>query len=158
MPEEEPPASTTPAAARFRADYRVLMRVVTMLQVASIPASAAWYQTVVGLTPGHGGEEFEMLFAGTPYESELVLQLHRWEAHEHGELGSPDLAVGNGCSLWFEVDDQAEFDAAWERANDRGAKVLGPPTWNPLAHHREFTIADLDGYVVAIHTAFEPGE
>jgi Glyoxalase/Bleomycin resistance protein/Dioxygenase superfamily len=134
------------------------MRVVTMLQVASIPASAEWYRTVVGLVPGHGGDEFEMLFAGRPYESDLVLQLHRWEAHEHGELGSPDLAVGNGCSLWFETEDRAEFDAVWQRVTDGAVKVLGPPKWNPLAHHHEFTIADLDGYVVAIHTPFELDE
>jgi hypothetical protein len=34
-----------------------------MLRVASIPASVAWYRTVVGLVPGHGGDEFEFTIA-----------------------------------------------------------------------------------------------
>ena len=58
-----------------------------MLQVADVAASSAWYQRALGLRSGHGGDEFEMLFAGEPYATPLILQLHRWEAHEHGFLG-----------------------------------------------------------------------
>lgn len=133
------------------------MQVVPMIQVADVVASSQWYQDALGFVSGHGGDEFEMLFAGQPYATPLLLQLHRWEAHEHGFLGSPDLPVGNGMSLWFEVADQAEFDAAWSRAESRG-EVLSEPSWNPLAHHHEFAIRDPDGYVVAMHTPFSPDE
>ena len=125
-----------------------------MIQVADVAASSEWYQRAVGLVSGHGGDEFEMLFAGSPYESALLLQLHRWDAQEHGFLGSPDLPVGNGSSLWFGVADRAELDAAWERATTAGATVLSEPEWNPLAHHHEFALRDPDGYVLAIHTPF----
>jgi len=131
------------------------MIVVPMLQVQDVAASSAWYQRAFGFVSGHGGDEFEMLFAGEPYATPLVLQLHRWEAHEHGFLGSPDLPIGNGCSLWFQVERTA-FDAAWQRVNDAGADVLAAPAWNPLAHHHEFTLRDPDGYVLAVHTPFDP--
>ena len=127
-----------------------------MIQVADVSESSRWYQNTLGLVSGHGGEEFEMLFAGEPYATPLLLQLHRWEAHEHGFLGSPDLPIGNGSSLWFEVADHAEFDATWDRSAPRG-KVLSEPLWNPLAHHHEFSLCDPDGYVVAVHTPFSPG-
>jgi len=130
------------------------MLVVPMIQVADVVASSAWYQRTLGLTSGHGGEEFEMLYAAEPFASALLLQLHRWDAHEHGFLGSPDVPVGNGSSLWFEVADRAGFDAAWTRAEESHAHVLAEPSWNPLAHHYEFTLGDLDGYVLAVHTPF----
>ena len=95
-----------------------------------------------------------MLFAAEPYASPLLLQLHRWDAHEHGFLGSPDAPVGNGTSLWFQVADRASFDAAWQRAADARADVLAEPAWNPLAHHHEFVVRDPDGYVAAVHTPF----
>jgi len=129
---------------------------VPMLQVADIPAASAWYQAVLGLVSGHGGDEFEMLFAGEPYATPLLLQLHRWEAHEHGFLGRPDLPVGNGSSLWFEVEDTAALTARWNAAATTGATVLAAPAWNPLAHHHEFSLHDHDGYVVVVHTPFDP--
>ena len=125
-----------------------------MIQVADVVGSSQWYQTTVGLVSGHGGDEFEMLFAGEPFASALLLQLHRWEAHEHGFLGSRDVPVGNGSSMWFMVADRAEFDAAWQRASAQADHVLAEPSWNPLAHHYEFTLRDPDGYVLAIHTPF----
>jgi catechol 2,3-dioxygenase-like lactoylglutathione lyase family enzyme len=131
------------------------MRVVPMLQVADVAGSSAWYQSTLGFVSGHGGDEFEMLFAGDPSTGTQVLQLHRWDAAEHGFLGTPGAAVGNGSSLWFEVDDRASFDRLWERVRERAAdRVLAAPAWNPLAHHHEFALRDLDGYVLAVHTPF----
>lgn len=129
-----------------------------MIQVADVVASSEWYQRSLGLVSGHGGDEFEMLFAGEPFASPLLLQLHRWDAHEHGILGSPDLPIGNGMSLWFGLAGRSEFDAAWERASSAGAEVLAEPAWNPIAHHHEFTLRDLDGYVLALHTPFTQDE
>jgi catechol 2,3-dioxygenase-like lactoylglutathione lyase family enzyme len=49
-----------------------------MIVVHDVEATSAWYQRVLGLRSGHGGPEYEMLMSG----ERLVLQLHRWEAHE----------------------------------------------------------------------------
>lgn len=131
------------------------LRVHPMLQVTDVEASSQWYQRTLGLVSGHGGDEFEMLFAGEPFASDLLVQLHRWDAHEHGFLGSPDVAVGNGSSLWFATADKAAFDAAVSRAQAAGATVLQGPQWNPLAHHHEITLRDPDGYIVVVNSPFE---
>jgi catechol 2,3-dioxygenase-like lactoylglutathione lyase family enzyme len=131
------------------------MKLSPMLQVADVEASSRWFQQALGLVSGHGGDEYEMLFAGQPYVTPLMVQLHRWDAHEHGFLGSPDLPVGNGVSLWFEVHDREQLDERWAAAQGVGAEVLAAPTWNPLAHHHEFTVRDPNGYVVVVCTPFE---
>jgi catechol 2,3-dioxygenase-like lactoylglutathione lyase family enzyme len=130
------------------------MRVLPMLQVADVEATSSWYQRVLGLVSGHGGDEYEMLFEGEPYASALLLQLHRWDAHEHAYLGSPDLPRGNGTALFFEVADRAALDAIWARA--RGETVLEAPHWNPLAHHWALALHDPDGYVVVVNTPHDP--
>lgn len=128
-----------------------------MLQVEDVEASSRWYQQILGLVSGHGGPDYEMLFAGTPFESDLLLQLHRWDAHEHGFLGDPAMARGNGCSLWFQVADEAALAAVWDRVKANGVEILAEPSWNPLAHHRELTVRDRDGYVVVAATPYQPG-
>jgi catechol 2,3-dioxygenase-like lactoylglutathione lyase family enzyme len=125
-----------------------------ILQVADVEASRGWYQRVIGLRSGHGGAEFEMLFAG----DDFVLQLHRLDAHEHGILqADADQARGTGVSLWFECADRQAFDAQVARAREAGATIVEEPHWNPLAHHHESTLVDPDGYVVVLHSAFDPG-
>lgn len=124
-----------------------------MLQVGDVEASSRWYQAALGLRSGHGGPEFEMLFAG----EDFVLQLHRLDAHEHGILQSgADGARGAGVSLWFESADRPAFEAIVERARAAGATVVEDPHWNPLAHHHESTLLDPDGYVVVVHSPFDP--
>ena len=124
-----------------------------MLQVRDVVASSNWYQRTVGLRSGHGGEDFEMLFEG----DEFVLQLHRLDAHEHGILqAGADAAVGSGVSLWFEANSHDAFLALVEGARSSGSNIAAEPSWNPLAHHHEATLIDPDGYIVMLHTAFDP--
>ncbi|AKU95812.1 hypothetical protein AKJ09_02476 [Labilithrix luteola] len=78
----------------------------------------------------------------------LILQLHAWDAdHHHGHMGDRSKPVGNGVTLWFEVDD---FDAAVARARELEARVVLDVHRNPNAQHRELWIADPDGYTVVI--------
>lgn len=124
-----------------------------MLQVGDVAASSRWYQEVLGLRSGHGGDEYEMLLDG----DELVLQLHRLDAHEHGILqAGTDGARGAGVSLWFEADSRDAVEALVAQARAAGANVVEEPHWNPLAHHDEATLVDPDGYVVALHSPFRP--
>ena len=131
------------------------MKLRPMLQVRDVEASSRWYQGALGLTSGHGGGEYEMLFDG----EDFVLQLHRLDAHEHGVLQgaiAAGTAVGSGVSLWFEQADRATFEALVEQARASGVTVASEPQWNPLAHHHEAALVDPDGYVVVLHSPFEP--
>ena len=125
-----------------------------MLQVSDVARSSGWYQASLGLRSGHGGDEFEMLFDG----EEFVLQLHRLDAHEHGILQAGSAgARGAGVSLWFEAGDRFAFESKIELARASGATIAAEPNWNPLAHHHEATLLDPDGYIVMVHSAFDPG-
>jgi catechol-2,3-dioxygenase len=128
------------------------MELRPMLQVRDVAGSSRWYQEVIGLVSGHGGDEYEMLFAGDRH----VLQLHRLDAHEHGFADlPPDGARGSGVSLWFETPDRAALQTMVQRAVS-GGHSAATPTWNPLAHHYESALADPDGYAVVIHSPFQP--
>jgi hypothetical protein len=132
--------------------YDATMRLRPMLQVSDVVVVSRWCQDALGLTSGHGGEEFEMLFSG----DNLVLQLHRLNAHEHGFLQPDESDVrGAGVSLWFETSDRSAFQALFERAESSGATILERPHWNPLAHHHEATMVDAEGCMVVIHSPVE---
>ena len=115
-----------------------------MITCASVSGSSAWYQQVLGLASAHGGDEYEMLMS----EGRLVLQLHEVDAHEHPHLVRDGQALGgNGVAIWFEADD---YPAVVERIRRTNAHVLADDHVNPLAHHREIWLRDLDGYVVVV--------
>lgn len=113
-----------------------------MMAVADVEAASRWFQNVLGLAPGHGGSEYEMLMDG----SDLVAQLHRWEPDEHPHLGDPgEPSRGNGILLWFATDD---FDAVLQRVEASGAIVLDGPLVNPNSRHREVWVRGPEDYVV----------
>ncbi len=120
------------------------MKSQPVIAVANVEASSAWYQRVLGLASGHGGPEYEQLMS----RSEIVLQLHHWDAHEHPHLRNPaSTPYGNGVVLWFQAE---AIDEAYARAVSAGAAVLEELKINPLAQHREFWLRDPDGYVVVV--------
>lgn len=119
-----------------------------LIAVHDVEASSRWYQSVLGLRSGHGGRDYEQLLA----DGRLVLQLHRWQAHDHLHLGDAGFASrGNGVVLWFQTED---FDAAVDRIEAQGATILEAPHVNPNAHHREIWLRDADGYVVVVAGAY----
>ena len=115
-----------------------------MLVVSDVAASSRFYCEVVGLESGHGGDEYEQLL----HDGDLVMQLHDDETDDHhGRLRDPDVAVGNGTIIWFEV---ADFDAAVERVAASGAAVERDVHENPNAKQREIWFRDPDGYLVVL--------
>ena len=115
-----------------------------MVVVRDVEAASQWFQDVLGLTSGHGGDEYEMLLDG----DELVLQLHHWEPTHHPDMGDPDdPSRGNGILLWFSTDD---VDAVVDRAAKAGADVLDGPLENPNSRLREIWLRHPEGYVVVI--------
>lgn len=113
-----------------------------MVVVADVEAASRWFQDVLGLASGHGGTEYEMLMNG----SELVAQLHHWEADEHPHLGDPEEASrGNGIVLWFATDD---IDSVIRRVEESGTVVLDGPLVNTNSGQREVWVRGPEGYVV----------
>ncbi len=77
-----------------------------------------------------------------------MLCLHKWGAHDHPTLGSPDRAEpGNGLLLFFRVDD---FDEVLLRARALVSQLAQDPQTNPATGTREFALRDLDGYYVMV--------
>ena len=115
-----------------------------LLCVRDVKASSQWYQQVLGVKSGHGGDEYEMLMS----DGELVMQLHAFEEdHHHGSMGDPKKLLGNGVAVWFHVDD---LDGVVARSKAAGAKVQTDVHVNPNAQHREIWLRDLDGYLVVV--------
>ncbi len=109
-----------------------------------VPASSRFYTTVLGADSGHGGEEYEQVVS----EGEIVLQIHHIGAEDHdGPLATPDVPLGNGTLLWFEV---ADFEAAVARARDIGAEVERDIHVNPNVKQQEIWLRDPDGYLVVV--------
>jgi extradiol dioxygenase family protein len=121
-----------------------------LISVHDVTASSLWYQAVLGCQSGHGGDDYEQLVLN----GQMLLQLHRWDAHAHPHLGNPEARpYGNGAVLWFQTED---FQAALDRIQASQAQVLEGPLVNPNANHREIWLSDRDGYVVVI--ASESGD
>jgi hypothetical protein len=83
----------------------------------------------------------------------VLLCLHRWGAHEHPTLASPDHSEpGNGLLLFFRVDD---FDAALAGARALVTRLDEEPHLNLNTGTEEFALRDLDGYYLMV-SALDP--
>src|SRR5688572_4452096 len=115
-----------------------------LIVVRDVPASSRFYAQILGAESAHGGEEYEQLVSG----GELILQLHHIDVEDHhGPLASPDVPLGNGILVWFEVSD---FDAAVQRVRGVDALVERDVHVNPNAQQQEIWLRDPDGYLVVL--------
>lgn len=120
------------------------MRPQPLITLDDVPAGSLWFQTVLGLSSGHGGAEYEMLMDGDV----MVAQLHHWDAHEHPHLGDQaEASRGNGIVLWFATDD---FSSVVGRIEGAGVEVLDGPLFNANARHQEVWLRGPEGYVVVV--------
>ncbi|MGD1908926.1 MAG: VOC family protein [Leptolyngbyaceae cyanobacterium] len=119
------------------------MKPQPLITVQDVSSSRNWYENVLGLHSGHGGDEYERMMCG----ARLVLQLHRWDTHEHSHLGDPSVPVGNGAILRFQT---VRFDEIVAQAQIYPARILEGPQVNPNANHREIWLSDPDGYTVVV--------
>ena len=89
-----------------------MKRTWTIIGVRDVPGSFKWYQSLFGQPETPPGHDYFGQILDT--DGTVLLCLHRWGAHEHPSLMSPDEASpGNGLLLFFRVDD---FDVALKRA------------------------------------------
>jgi predicted enzyme related to lactoylglutathione lyase len=136
-----------------RGEGRVVSGFLPTLFVVDVEASSRWYQELFDVRSAHGGPEFEMLAVG---EHDIVLQLHKAEAEEHGTRIAPGSPNGLGVLLYFQVADVDAVHQTHKRAVGMGAAVESDPWHNELAHHTEFVVLDPDGSAVAVHSPFAP--
>ena len=118
----------------------------------SVPAASRFYAALLGADSGHGGNEYEQVVK----DGEMILQLHHIDVLDHhGPLASPDIPLGNGVLIWFEV---ADFEASVERARDLEATVERDVHTNPNAQQQEIWLRDPDGYLVVLagESAYRP--
>lgn len=123
-----------------------MIRTWTIIGVASVRASYAWYQTLFGQPPSAPAHDhFGQLLDD---DGTVLLCLHAWGAHEHPSLTSPERAApGNGLLLFFRVDD---VDAALVRARALVPALDEEPHINPNTGTTEFSLRDPDGYYVTL--------
>lgn len=123
-----------------------MKRTWTIIGVADVASSFAWYQSLFGQPATHPAHDYFGQILDT--DGTVLLCLHRWGAHEHPTLASPDHAEpGNGLLLFFRVDD---FDQALDRARRLVAALEEEPNVNPNTGTREFALRDPDGYYVMV--------
>jgi catechol 2,3-dioxygenase-like lactoylglutathione lyase family enzyme len=123
-----------------------MKRLWTIIGVADVAKSFAWYQSLLGLAetaPAH--DDFGQIVDA---DGTVLLSLHEWGAHEHPPLPNPHAAgTGNGLLLFFRVDD---IDAALPRARALVGRLEEEPHVNPNTRTKEFSLRDPDGYYVTI--------
>ena len=123
-----------------------MKRTWTIVGVGNVARSCRWYKTLFGqpaAPPSH--DHFGQI---VDTDGTVLLCLHRWGAHEHPPLASPDAGtVGNGLLLFFRVDD---FDPTLARARVLVERLAEEPHVNPNTQTREFSLRDPDGYYVTI--------
>ena len=129
-----------------------MKRTWTIIGVSDVASSFKWYQSLFGqpeTPPGH--EDFGQIL---DTDGTVLLCLHRWGAHEHPSLMSPDeVSPGNGLLLFFRVDD---FDMALKRARAVVTRFEEEPHVNPNTQTPEFSLRDPDGYYLTISALSAP--
>jgi catechol 2,3-dioxygenase-like lactoylglutathione lyase family enzyme len=123
-------------------------RIWTIIGVADVPRSFAWYQSLLGLPETAPGHDYFGQIVDT--DGTVLLCLHAWGAHEHPSLTSA--TPGNGLLLFFRVDD---FDAALPRGRALASRLDEEPHLNPNTRTMEFSLRDPDGYYVTV-SALDP--
>ena len=123
-----------------------MKRTWTIIGVSDVPSSFKWYQSLFGQPGTSPGHDYFGQILDT--DGTVLLCLHRWGAHDHPSLMSPQKAPpGNGLLLFFRVDD---YDETLQRARFLVARFEEEPHLNPNTQTMEFSLRDPDGYYVTI--------
>ena len=129
-----------------------MKRTWTIIAVRDVPASFKWYQSLFGQPETLPAHDYFGQILDT--DETVLLCLHRWGAHEHPSLMSPNqVPPGNGLLLFFRVDD---YEMALTRARALVDRFEEEPHVNPNTQTREFSVRDPDGYCVTISALSAP--
>lgn len=123
-----------------------MKRTWTIIGVADVARSLAWYQSLFGQPPSPPAhEDFGQVLDA---DGTVLLCLHQWGAHDHPTLAEPGEAqAGHGLILFFRVDD---FDQTLGRARANVATFEEEPYLSANTGTWEFALRDPDGYYVMV--------
>ncbi len=123
-----------------------MKRTWTIIGVADVARSFGWYQSLFGQPASAPAHDYFGQILDT--DGTVLVCLHKWGAHEHPTLSSPDRAEpGNGFLLFFRVDD---FDEVLSRARTLVGQLEQEPQMNSATGTLEFALRDPDGYYVMV--------
>ena len=122
-----------------------MKRTWTIIGVRDVPGSFKWYQSLFGQPETAPGHDYFGQILDT--DGTVLLCLHRWGAHEHPSLMSPEATAGNGLLLFFRGDD---YEMALKRALALVDRFAEKSHVNPNTQTREFSLRDPDGYYLTI--------
>lgn len=120
-----------------------MVRTEVIIAVRSVPASAEFYQKLLGCKGEHGGDTFEILTS----QSRVVLCLHKWGDHEHPTMLNAETDASNGLILFFRVDD---LNNVFENAKTLEANIEKEIHYNKNSLQNQFILRDLDNYYLII--------
>lgn len=115
-----------------------------IIAVKHVEASSKWYQSVLGCRSMHGGKEFDILVSEN---DEILICLHKWEAHGHPTMTNSAIVPGNGLILYFRTEN---MNAIRQNVEKIGGQIEEDIHINPNSTKKEFSLRDPDGYYVII--------
>ncbi len=115
-----------------------------IIAVEDVETSSKWYQSVFGCRSMHGGKEFDILVAEN---DEILICLHKWDAHGHPTMINPAIAPGNGLILYFRTEN---MNTIRQNVEQIGAHIEEDIHENPNSKKKEFSLRDPDGYYLTI--------
>ena len=121
-----------------------MIKVDPIIAVKDVEVSSKWYQKVFGCHSMHGGKEFDILVTE---KNEILLCLHKWEAHGHRTMKDPDIPHGNGLILYFRTDAMKKIR---ENVAAISHAVAEDIHLNENSTKLEFSLKDPDGYYLTI--------
>ena len=122
-----------------------MKRTWTIIGVSDVSGSFKWYQSLFRQPETAPGHDYFGQILDT--DGTVLLCLHRWGAHEHPSLMSPEATAGNGLLLFFRGDD---YEMALKRALALVDRFAEKSHVNPNTQTREFSLRDPDGYYLTI--------
>ena len=128
-----------------------MVKAAINLAVENVPASSAWYQSLLNCKsamedPTHEHRRlFDLLI---DEDGNTLLVLSKWDHNPLEALQrKKDTAPGHGVQLFFSVDDHV---VSWEQAIELGATIIEEPHPSRGFETPEFTVRDPDGYTVTV--------
>jgi hypothetical protein len=115
-----------------------------IIAVRNVEASSRWYQSIFGFKSLHGGKDFDILVDDN---NQVLLCLHRWEAHGHPTMMDQSITPGNGLILYFRTKD---LNIIRHNVEKIGSSVEEDIHLNTNSNRKEFSLRDPDGYYLTI--------